>query len=118
MATCGTCGTALDPGKALYDETGMLSCDRCLTLGQVRAGHARSNTNARAIAYGNLVLGAGSFFFTPLSIATFGVLAFVVGNVRSSEAQGAPLPDAGSRIFVAVIGAMLGAASLVLRLVM
>jgi hypothetical protein len=118
MATCGTCGTALDPNKALYDDTGMLSCDRCLTLGQVRAGHAKSNKNARSLAYGNLVLGAGSFFFTPLAIASFGVLAFVVGNIRNSEARGEPLPDAGSRVFVAVIGAMLGGAALVLRLLM
>src|SRR5262245_59394947 len=117
MATCGTCGTALDPTRALYDETGMLSCDRCLNLARVREHHVKSNKNARAVAYANLALGTGSFFFSPLSIATFGILAWVIGTIRTSEARGEPLPDAGSRLFAAAIGAILGAASLVMRFV-
>jgi hypothetical protein len=113
MSNCGTCGTALDPTRALYDETGMLSCDRCLELAKVREHHVKSNTNARAVAYANVALGVGSFLFTPLSFFTFGVLAWVVGNIRVSEARGERLPDAGSRLFAAAIGAILGATSLV-----
>jgi hypothetical protein len=117
MATCGTCGTPLDPTGALYDETGMLSCDRCLNLAKVREHHVKSNKNARTAAYANIVVGAGGFFFAPLSLTSFGVLAWVVGTIRSSEARGEQLPDAGSRLFAAIIGAMLGAVALLSRFV-
>jgi hypothetical protein len=96
----------------------MLSCDRCLELAKVRGHHVESNKNARAAAYANIALGVGSFFFIPLSFGTFGVLAWVSGTIRNSDARGEPLPDAGSRLFAAAIGALLGAVSLVLRFLM
>lgn len=118
MANCGTCGTALDPSRALYDETGTLTCDRCLELARVRGHHVQSDRNARAAGYANVAFGVGAFFFPPLALVAFAVLAGVIAYNQLSKARGTPIPDAGSRLFVAALGAILGAASWAVRFFM
>jgi hypothetical protein len=120
MGACSVCGVLLEPATALYTETGELICQRCTTARQVKAGHEKSAATAKSLAYGNIAVGVASFFYDPmfaLSVGAIGNAIFVLRRVRDDRQRGEVIDDARPRQVAAVIGAILGAASLVVRLI-
>ena len=120
MAACSVCATELDPRQVLYGEQGQVICQPCVTASQVRAGHAKSTGTARSAAYGNVAVGAVSFLFNPLlvlSIAAVGNAFFVFRRIADDQRRGEKISDATWRKVAVTIGALLGLASLVRRLV-
>jgi hypothetical protein len=120
MSTCCVCGVGLEGRAVLYTADGEIVCEKCSTQGEVRAGLARSAAAAKSAALGNVVIGAASFFFNPFyafSLVTFGNAAYLLRQLRKEKQSGAMAGDGLVREVGAVIGAALGAASIVLRLV-
>jgi hypothetical protein len=90
-----------------------------VTAAQVKTGHAKSAAMAKGVAYGNIALGLASFLWNPFFTVSIGVIGnafFVFRRIRDDQRHGEAIPDALSRKIAVTIGAVLGAASLVLML--
>src|SRR5262249_1048995 len=64
-AWCSNCGKLLAESEVLYTSRGEIVCQACTTAEEVATGHRKSAEMARGLAYGNVLLGIGSFFFDP-----------------------------------------------------
>lgn len=119
-ALCGTCGEALAPEAALYDERGNVICNRCLL--EAQATQSRSNVARRVVkvAYGGPGLGLLSFVFNPLgllSLAAVGNGLYVLRELKQSQ-NAALVGSATEKAKVAAIaGIVLGAITGVLTVV-
>ena len=119
MAACSVCGTALEARQVLYDEQGQVVCQPCVTASQVREGHAKSAAMAKSAAYGNVAIGLVSFLVNPffaLSLGAVGNALYVFQRLADDQRRGEKIPDARARRIAVVVGAVLGVASLAVRL--
>jgi len=118
MPVCTVCGTEMAERQVLYGDQGQIICQPCVTVSQVRAGHASSAATARSAAYGNVAVGVVSFLFNPffmISIAAVGNALFVFRRTADDQGRGEVIPDATARKVAATVGALLGLASLARR---
>ena len=118
--SCSNCGKLLAESQVLYSARGEIVCQACTTAEEVATGHRKSADMARGLAYGNVVLGIGSFFFDPffaVSIGAIGNCLYVFRRLRSEAQRGEKVSDAGRQKVAAVVGLAFGGLSLALRLI-
>jgi hypothetical protein len=117
--SCCSCRRVLATQETLFTEGGDPICEACSQKRQASASIEKSSEFTRGLALGNPLLGLASFFFNPFFLISAGAIGngiYAIKKTRADAARGEGPAHARGPKMAAVGGAVLGAASLLLRL--
>jgi len=118
-ATCSKCGTVLAAAAVLYDERGVVLCQRCLMGAQALDAEKNAATKVRSIAYSGPAIGIVAMLFNPFWLLSIGAIlngVYVLRSVRHPETIKHLAPSIAKMKVAAIAGMVLGALAGVLRL--
>ena len=109
MSTCGKCGAAMDPSRAMYDKSGNLLCPACSAHDQIAEGDARAISSTVGSAIGILVGGVLSMTcFNPVFLISIITVVSAIGWLAMIARNPAHRAKMGGRFIPALIAVCIG----------
>jgi hypothetical protein len=119
---CAVCGTPVDPTAASYSESAQLICKRCEANETIAIGDERVVGSLVIGAASALATGAVSFCINPILLSSLAAIGGGIATIATLARHPEYRQKLGGRyplvMAAAIVGALLGAGSVLLRILL